>query len=104
MMLGTLITSAREVIRLVENGTATVEFDNVIKHFDRIMSLLKRKCKGRCSLKRVLEEYCAFRLGTQYFEKHYGVSFDDEAGLVEKLEHIVEMFEGQNIEASDEAQ
>lgn len=79
---------------LVEKSTATVEFDNVMKHFDRIMSLLMRKCKERCSLKRVLEEYCAFRLGALYFEKRYGVSFDDEAGLVEKLEHIVEMFEG----------
>ena len=96
MMLAVLITSAREVASLVEKGTATVEFDNVIKHFDRIMSLLKRKCKGRCSLKRRLEECCAFRLGVLYFEKHHGVSFDDEARLVKKLEHIVEMFEGQN--------
>lgn len=59
-MLAILTTSAREVTSLAEEGTATVEFDNVIKHFDRIMSLLRRKCKGRCSLKRVLEEYCAF--------------------------------------------
>ena len=81
---------------MAEKGTATSEFDNVIKHFDRIMSLLKRKCKGRCYMKRVLEEYCAFRLGALYFEKHYRVSFDDEAGLVEKLEYIVEMFECQN--------
>lgn len=102
-MLATLTTSAKEVTSLAEKGTATVEFDNVIRHFDRIMSLLKRKCKGRCSLKRVLEEYCAFRLAVLYFEEHYTISFDDEAGLVEKLERIVEMFEGQNIEASDEA-
>jgi len=96
-MLAILTTSAREVASLVEKGTATVEFDDVVRHFDRIMSLLKRKCKGRCYLKRVLEEYCAFRLGALYFEKHYGISFDNEAGLAEKLEHIVEMFEGQNI-------
>lgn len=100
-MLAILTTFAREVANLGEKSTATVEFDNVIKHFDRIMSLLKRKCKGRCSLKRVLEEYCAFRLGTRYFEKHYGVSFDDEAGLVKRLEQIVEMFEGQNTEATE---
>jgi hypothetical protein len=67
------------------------------------MSLLKRKCKGRCSLKRVLEEYCAFRLAVLYFEKQYGVSFDDEAELAEELGHIVEMFEGQNIEANEGA-
>ena len=76
---------------MVEKDTAVIEFDNVIKHFDRIMSLLKRKCKGRCSLKRVLEEYCAFLFGVLYFEKHYGISIDDEAGLVKELEHIVEM-------------
>jgi hypothetical protein len=52
-------------------------------------------------LKRVLEEYCAFRLAVLYFEKQYGVSFDDEAELAEELGHIVEMFEGQNIEASE---
>jgi len=91
-MLATLTTSAKEVTSLAEKGTAIIEFDNVIKHFDRIMSLLKRKCKGRCYMKRVLEEYCAFRLGVLYFEKHYGISIDDEAGLVEELEHIVEMF------------
>jgi hypothetical protein len=101
MMLATLTTSAKEVTSLAEKDTATIEFDNVIKHFDRIMSLLKRKCKGRCSLKRVLEEYCAFRLAVLYFEKQYGVSFDDEAELAEELGHIVEMFEGQNIEASE---
>jgi hypothetical protein len=97
-MLATLTTSAKEVTSLAEKGTAIVEFDNVIRHFDRIMSLLKRKCKGRCSLKRVLEEYCAFRLAVSYFEKQFGVSFDDEAKLVEELEGIVEMYEGKNIE------
>jgi hypothetical protein len=100
-MLATLTTSAKEVTSLAEKGTATIEFDNVIRHFDRIMSLLKRKCKGHCSLKRVLEEYCAFRLGVLYFEEHYKISFDDEAGLAEKSEHIVEMFEGQNTEATE---
>lgn len=93
-MLAILTTSAREVASLVEKGTATVEFDNVIRHFDRIMSLLKRKCKGRCSLKRVLEEYCAFRLGALWFEEHYGVYFDDEARLVEELKRVAESFEG----------
>jgi hypothetical protein len=63
MTLATLTTSAKEVINLAEKETAKIEFDNVIKHFDRIMFLLKHKCKGRCSLKRRLEEYCAFRLG-----------------------------------------
>jgi hypothetical protein len=84
----------KEVVWLVENETATVDFDNVLRHFDRIMSLLTRKCKGRCSLKRVLEEYCAFRLGALYFEKHYGISFDDEARLVEELKRVAERFEG----------
>ena len=101
-MLARPTICAKKVTDLGEKGAATIEFDNVMKHFNRIMCLLTRKCKGRCSLKRILEEYCAFRLGTLYFEKYYGVSFDDEAGLVEKLEHIVEMFEGQNIETSDE--
>ena len=96
-MLATPITSAKEVTSLAEKGTAIIEFDNVIKHFDRIMSLLKRKCKGRCYMKRVLEEYCAFRLGALYFEKHYKISFDNEAELVEKLEHIVERFEGHDV-------
>ena len=100
-MLATPTIFAKEVVGLTERGSATIDLHNVVRHFDKMISLLKRKCKERCSLKRRLEEYCAFRLGTQYFEKHYGVSFDDEAGLVEKLEHIVEMFESQNTEATD---
>ena len=93
-MLATLTTFAREVVGLIERGSATIDLHNVVHHFDRIMSLLKRKCKGRCSLKRVLEEYCAFRLGVLWFEGHYGVSFDDEARLVEELKCIAESFEG----------
>ena len=31
-----------------------------------------------------------------WFEEHYRVSFDDEAGLAKKLEDIIGMFEGQN--------
>jgi hypothetical protein len=92
-MLVIPITSPRKVISLVEKRTAAIEFDNVMKHFNRIMSLLMRKCKGRCSLKRVLGEYCAFRLLVLYFENHYGVSFDDKLELKEKLECIVGMFE-----------
>lgn len=79
-------------MRLVENERAIVEFDNVVKHFDRIMSLLTRKCKRRCSMKRVLEEYCAFRLGALYFERHYKIRFGDETGLVRYLEEIVRSF------------
>jgi hypothetical protein len=45
-------------------------------------------------LKRRLEEYCAFRLGALWFEEHYGVSFDDEARLVEELKRVAERFEG----------
>jgi hypothetical protein len=47
-------------------------------------------------LKRVLEEYCAFRLGALYFEKHYRVGFDDEARLVEELKRVAESFEVEN--------
>ena len=84
MTLATLITFAGEVVSLNDRGSVGIDLDNVVRHFDRIMSLLKRKCKGRCSLKRVLEEYCAFRLGTQYLEKHFEISFDDEAKLRER--------------------
>jgi hypothetical protein len=45
-------------------------------------------------LKRVLEEYCAFRLAVLYFEKDFEISFDDEVGLVEELRRIVKSFEG----------
>jgi hypothetical protein len=94
MMLATPIIFAKEVVGLTERGSATIDLHNVVHHFDRIMSLLKRKCKGRCSLKRRLEEYCAFRLGALWFEEHYGVSFDDEARLVEELKRVAETFEG----------
>jgi len=92
-MLATLITFAQEVVDLVESGRATADLNNAVRHFDRIMSLLRRKCKGRCSLKRRLEEYCAFRLGVLWFEEHYGVSFDDDPQLVEKLRRVIETFE-----------
>lgn len=92
-MLATLIISAQEVVSLVERGRATADLNNAVRHFDRIMSLLRRKCKGRCSLERRLEEYCAFRLGVLWFEEHYGVSFDDEPKLVASLKRIVEDFE-----------
>ncbi len=77
------------------NESATVDLENVTRHFDRIISLLRRKCKGRCSLKRILEEYCAFRLAALYFEKRYKISFD-EARLVEGLEHVLDFFEGES--------
>jgi len=81
---------------MIENRDgAAIDFDNVIRHFNRIMSLLERKCKRHCSLKRALEEYCAFRLGVVYFEKHFGISFDDEVGLAEELKRVVEAFEGE---------
>ena len=92
-MLTTLVISAQEVISLVESDRATADLNNAVHHFDRIISLLRRKCKGRCSLKRRLEEYCAFRLGVLWFEEHYGVSFDDEPRLVANLKGIVEDFE-----------
>lgn len=92
-MRATLITFAREVAILLEREKATVDFDNFLRHFDRIMSLLSRKCKGRCSLKRVLEEYCAFRLGVLYFEKHFEISFDDETRLFQELRRIAETIE-----------
>lgn len=83
----------REVISLVEEDTATADLHNAIHHFDRMMRVLRRKCEGNCSLKRRLEEYCAFRLGVLWFEKHYGVSFDDEPKLIATLKRIVEDFE-----------
>ena len=55
-----------------------------------------RKCKGRCSLKRRLEEYCAFRLGVLWFEEHFQPSFDDEARLVEELKRVAKTFESEN--------
>jgi hypothetical protein len=45
-MLATPIIFVKEVVGLTERGSATVDLDNVVRHFDRIMSLLKRKCKG----------------------------------------------------------
>jgi len=92
-MLATPIMSAKEVVGLTKRDSAAVDLENVMRHFNRIMSLLRRKCKGRCLLKRVLEEYCAFRLGVFYFEKHFEISFDDEARLVEELKRVAESLE-----------
>lgn len=91
-MLATQITFVKQAVGMTERN-ATVDLENVVRHFDRIMSLLSRKCKGRCSLKRILEEYCAFRLAALYFEKHFEISFDDEARLVEELKRVARTFE-----------
>ena len=92
-MLATLTILRLEVIVLADRGSAIPDLDNVVRLFDKIMVLLKRKCKRRCSLKRRLEEYCAFRLGVLWFEGHFQLSFDDEAELVASLKRIVEDFE-----------
>jgi len=102
-MQATQIIFVKVVVSLTERGSATIDLHNVVHHFDRIMSLLKRKCKGRCSLKLVLEEYCAFRLVVLYFEKQFEISFDDEARLVEDLMHVVDTFEGEDFERSEGA-
>ena len=100
-MLATQTTFAREVATLAELEKATIDLDNVVRHFDRIMSLLRRKCKGRCSLKRCLEEYCAFRLAALYLEKNFEISFDDEVKLRGELQHVIDTFEGEEFEATE---
>ena len=40
-MLATQITFVKEAVNLTE-GSATIDLHNVVRHFDRMMSLLKR--------------------------------------------------------------
>jgi hypothetical protein len=91
--MATLTISAKEVIDLTEQDSAKADLHNSVHPFNRMMAMLRRKCKGRCSLKRCLEEYCAFRLGVLYFERHFGIGFDDETRAIEALNRVVEMLE-----------